>query len=84
MLMLILYDFKCNQCSTVKEILAPRGTDKLLCDSCLGDSVRMISPVRGRCDGTDSGFPDAYDKWGRDHAKRGGDSEQTLDENHSL
>lgn len=77
--MLILYDFKCNQCGDVKEILCPRGTDKLLCDICLGDRVRVISPVRGYCDGTDPGFPGAYDKWGRDHAKRGGESEETKD-----
>ena len=76
--MLILYDFK-RPDGRVVERLVPRDTTNIVCDD--GTiATRVISPVRGYCDGTDPGFPGAYDKWGRDHAKRGGESEQTKDE----
>ena len=79
--MLILYDFKCPL-GHVSEQLVDRDSAHSACP-CGNQAERVISPIRFKCDGTDSGFPDAYDKWARDHVKRGGDSEQTLDEAHS-
>lgn len=80
--MLILYDFECSN-KHRQEVLVARDTPSIPCNVCQEVASRMITPIRFKCDGTDPGFPDAYDKWGRDHEKRGGDSEQTLDENHS-
>jgi hypothetical protein len=79
--MWILFDFKCAQ-GHVEEQMVKSTMTTSKC-SCGLDSKRVISPVRFKLDGTDPGFPGAYDKWGRDHEKRGGDSEQTLDEAHS-
>lgn len=39
------------------------------CKVCGGVTTRQISPVRSKLDGLDPGFPDAYDKWARDHYK---------------
>jgi len=75
--MLILYDFKRSD-GRIEEHLVPRDTNIVECSDGM-KAYRVISPVRGYCDGTDPGFPGAYDKWGRDHAKRGGDSEETKD-----
>jgi len=80
--MLILYSFGCDD-GHVHDKLVERGTPHVQCDTCNLEAKRLITPIRFRCDGTDPGFPDAYDKWGRDHEKRGGLSEQTLDEAHS-
>lgn len=75
--MLILYDFK-RPDGRIVERLMPRDTTNIVCSDGV-IAARVISPVRGYCDGTDPGFPGAYDKWGRDHAKRGGQSEETKD-----
>ncbi len=79
--MLILFDFKCPN-GHVEESLVEADTNTSTC-SCGLSARRVISPVRSKLDGTDPGFPGAYDKWARDHMKRGGPSEQSLDEAHS-
>tara|TARA_R110000851_G_C12819326_1_gene539398 strand:+ start:189 stop:434 length:246 start_codon:yes stop_codon:yes gene_type:complete len=79
--MWILFDFKCPK-GHVEEKMVTSDITTRKC-SCGLESKRVISPVRFKLDGTDSGFPDAYAKWGKDHEARGGDSEQTLDEAHS-
>ena len=78
--MLILFDFQCQDCGHTQEGLVHHETRSVVCDECGGHSARLISPVRSKLDGTDPGFPGAYDKWARDHAKNGGPSEATLDE----
>ncbi len=78
--MLILFDFKCEECDTIDEYVVPAHTHAVTCKVCGSHSKRMISPVRSKLDGLDAGFPDAYDKWTRDHIKRGGDSQETVDE----
>lgn len=70
-LMLILYDFRCSQ-GHLEDKLVPSHTKTDKCSVCQGTSKRVISPVRSKLDGTDPGFPDAYDKWARDHEKAGG------------
>lgn len=71
--MLMLFDFKCHECGHEEEKLVDskfRGVSHP-CSVCDGVSTRVISPVRSKLDGTDPGFPDAYDKWARDHEKAG-------------
>ncbi len=80
--MLVLFDFKCPD-GHVEEGLVEMDVHESIC-SCGLSSKRVISPVRSKLDGTDPGFPGAYDKWGRDHVKRGGLSEQTLDETYCI
>lgn len=77
--MLILYDFKCGEGHTTEK-LTLRDEPFVLCDVCGNTATRVISPVRCKLDGLDPGFPGAYDKWTRDHEKRGGASEKVLDE----
>lgn len=80
--MLILFDFKCNSCDVVEEHLVEHTTKTIchLSKKCDGMMTRQISPVRCNLDGTDPGFPDAYDAWARKHERRGGDSESSLDQ----
>jgi putative FmdB family regulatory protein len=68
---LLLFDFECCDCSYASEELVKSSVHTLPCPECGGALVRQISPVRSRLDGTDPGFPDAYDKWARDHEKAG-------------
>jgi len=63
-------DFKCESCGLVHERYADDRDHTDPCPQCGDDAYRIISPVRCKLDGTDPGFPDAYDKWARDHEKR--------------
>lgn len=67
--MLFLYDFECVKCNTVVERLVESDVRVQDCPECKGTMYRKISPVRSKLDGTDPGFPDAYDKWARVHEK---------------
>lgn len=78
--MLILFDFECEICDHVFEALVDREVKETDCPECGRNAVRKISPVRSKLDGTDPGFPGAYDKWARDHIKRGGMSEAAKDQ----
>lgn len=68
---MILFDFKClrGNCSTRFEELAESSKDMKPCPNCGTPSKTVTSPVRSKLDGTDPGFPDAYDKWARTHYK---------------
>lgn len=69
---MILYDFKCSECSTVEEKLVSSDVRKITCPNCQSLTMtRTISKPLIRLDGTDPGFPDAYDKWARQHEKAG-------------
>lgn len=68
--MLILYDFECPVCDLEIEKLVDSSVHEILCE-CGHYMTRKISPVRCKLDGTDPGFPDAYDKWARVHEKAG-------------
>lgn len=69
--MLILFDFKCEDCGHEHEELVKSAVTDLDCPKCGGRSARKISTPRVALDGTDPGFPDAYEKWGRMHSKEG-------------
>jgi putative FmdB family regulatory protein len=65
-----MYDFTCSHCGHTHERYADENSHTDPCPQCDRDADRIISPVRCKLDGTDPGFPDAYDKWARDHEKQ--------------
>lgn len=68
---LILYDFECIKCNHCEEKLVQSDVRHADCPECGGKMIRKISTPRVALDGTDPGFPDAYDKWARQHEKAG-------------
>jgi predicted nucleic acid-binding Zn ribbon protein len=72
---MILFDFKCNECGKIEEHMVPQHIHQIVHlergNKCKGVMTRQISPVRSILDGTDPGFPSAYEKWARDHEKAG-------------
>jgi predicted nucleic acid-binding Zn ribbon protein len=71
--MLTLYDFKCETCGNVDEVLIQSiyRTASLPCKSCGLPSVRLISPIRSILEGHSGHFPDAAEKWAKRHEKEG-------------
>ena len=70
---MLLYDYKCAKCGAVEEHLVPGNTTMFVsCQAC-GDagSARQLAAPRSKLDGKDPGFPDAYDKWAKQHEKAG-------------
>lgn len=66
---MLLFDFRCQSCNKLTEGFA-RSADvkaQIECKECGDQAVRIISPVRCKLDGTDPGFPDAWDKWAKMH-----------------
>lgn len=65
-----MFDFTCDECGHTHERYADveQRTDE--CPKCGAAAKRVISPVRCKLDGTDPGFPDAYDKWARVHEQQ--------------
>lgn len=69
---MILYDFECSECGTVEERLVDSAVVEAPCPNCqVFMMARKISTPVVKLDGTDPGFPDAYDKWARQHEKAG-------------
>ena len=66
----ILYTFKCNDCKDVQDMLEYSNVQTLPCE-CGGEYHRQISAPRIALDGTDPGFPDAYNKWATQHEQGG-------------
>ncbi len=66
-----LRDFVCDDCGKEQERFIDTDITTLPCD-CGGNANRIIGMPRVALDGTDPGFPGAYDKWARtweDNAK---------------
>lgn len=65
--MLKRFDFKCNHCSNVEEQWIESLDQSVTCSKCWGSTQRIISPVQTQFKGV--GWPDADDKWARDHER---------------
>jgi len=66
-----LFDFRCTSCDHVFEEIIDNTIYNTDCPKCSREATRLISPVRTKLDGLDPGFPDAHDKWTRQHEKAG-------------
>jgi putative FmdB family regulatory protein len=61
------YDFKCTSCSNIEEQWVESLEETAECSKCWGTSQRIISPIRTQFKG--NGWPDADDKWAKDHER---------------
>ena len=64
-----IFDFKCDKCGEVYEHLTSSDTVSMTCP-CGGLAKKMISCPTIMLDGTDPGFPGAYDKWAKKMEKK--------------
>ena len=62
--MKLLRDFCCEKCGTVQERFIDGETVAVDC-ACGAIANRVIGMPRVALDGTDPGFPGAYEKWAR-------------------
>jgi len=65
--MLRRYDFKCTECNHIEEQWVDSSDEFATCPECGNTAKRIISPVSTKFNGT--GWPDADDKWARDHER---------------
>lgn len=69
----MIYEYKCDDCGSVRQKLVPMSERRVdqACSQCGGIAKFIISASPFHLDGTDPGFPGAYDKWAREHEKAG-------------
>ena len=60
----LLRDFHCDNCGADHERFIDSGISTVTCD-CGGTASRVVGMPRVALDGTDPGFPGAYEKWAR-------------------
>lgn len=65
--MLKRFDFRCTECNHIEEQWIDSEGNLATCYECGHTAVRIISPVRTHYKG--SGWPDADDKWAKDHER---------------
>lgn len=65
--MLKRYDYKCIKCFHIEEQWKDSLDEFSTCPECGDTAQRIISPVSTKFKGY--GWPDADDKWARDHEK---------------
>jgi len=70
---MLTYDYKCSTCGATEEHLVKDNTVMfVLCKVCGEPGAdRQLAAPRSKLDGTDPGFPDAYNKWADQHEKAG-------------
>lgn len=81
--MRIMLEFRCPE-HGVFEKLTHRVDTRHPCPTCGEDSNRIISTPRIRLDGTDPGFPDAYDAWEKKRAAKQVIEEKLIKEHGSI
>lgn len=62
--MKIMRDFLCDECGESIERFIDANIYSVGC-ACGGKATRLIGTPRVALDGTDPGFPGAYDRWAR-------------------
>ncbi len=62
----MLFDFTCPNDHTTEHLVSS-DTRELLCPVCGHTATRITSPIRSIFKG--SGFPDADNKWAKDHER---------------
>jgi len=61
------YDFKCTKCDHIEEQWVDSSDSYATCPECGETTKRIISPISTKFNGV--GWPDADDKWARDHER---------------
>ena len=61
------YDFKCTKCDHIEEQWVDSSDSYATCPECGETAKRIISPISTKFNGV--GWPDADDKWARDHER---------------
>lgn len=59
-----IFEFKCDECGDTVDRLTSHSTQIITC-TCGGMMQKQFSVPIIQLDGTDPGFPGAYDKWAR-------------------
>ena len=67
--MKLLRDFTCDDCYNSEERFIDSDITEYKC-KCGGTMKRIIGMPKVALDGTDPGFPGAYEKWGRVREQR--------------
>ena len=65
-----IYDYTCSECEHEFErvnTIADRKTCE--CPKCGSMATQRLRTINFKCDGTDPGFPTAYDNWAKTHVK---------------
>ena len=65
--MLRRHDFRCTNCHKIEEHWIDSTDEFVTCLDCGDTAQRIISPISTKFNGT--GWPDADDKWARDHER---------------
>jgi len=66
-MMIKRFDFKCTNCQHIEEQWVHSSDVFATCPECGDTAQRIISPIRTKFKGW--GWPDADDKWARDHER---------------
>jgi putative FmdB family regulatory protein len=66
-MMIKRFDFKCTNCNHIEEQWVYSSDAFATCPECGDTAQRIISPIRTKFKGW--GWPDADDKWARDHER---------------
>lgn len=64
------YSFECPGCDIVFDKFLPMNHGEVLCDNCGEAAHKIILSVNFKLDGTDPGFPTAYERWAKEHERR--------------
>lgn len=64
-----VFDFRCADGHVHEHFVQP-GTERLTCDTCGADAVRLMPATRTHLDSASGDFPGATMKWERDRASR--------------
>jgi hypothetical protein len=65
-----IFDIKCQSCFYTWEDVAKSVTDIFKCKKCGQLAQPVLSGCNFSCDGTDPGFPTAYERWAKSHERK--------------
>ena len=76
-----VYDYKCGVClHTEEHFVVNSDIRTVTCRQCGAEARRMIPRPRFMLDGTDPAYPTAWDRWAKDHEKRGKEANAKAEE----
>ncbi len=66
----LLREFRCHECGRATERFIDTKENHIKCPHCGGVAGRIIGVATVSLDGTDPGFPGAYEKWANTRDQR--------------